>query len=58
MSELDTLFERLKSRRWEARKAAAQAMVKAGGPAARYLTRNQATKPSAQPRMMPMECGV
>ncbi len=39
MSDLDTLFERLRSQRWEARKAAAQAMAQAGAPAVKYLTR-------------------
>ncbi|HWR69829.1 MAG TPA: HEAT repeat domain-containing protein, partial [Dehalococcoidia bacterium] len=39
MSDLDTLFERLRSQRWEARKAAAQAMVAAGAPAVKYLSK-------------------
>ena len=39
MSDLDTLFERLRSRRWEVRKSAAQAMVKAGAPAPGTLPR-------------------
>ena len=39
MSDLDTLFERLRSQRWEARKAAAQAIVKAGAPAVKHLTK-------------------
>src|SRR5512136_3208374 len=39
MSDLDTLFERLRSQRWEARKAAAQAMVTAGAPAVKYLSK-------------------